>query len=76
MLGGLEKLRICVGYKYEGTVYRDFPTGLASLDRVEPVYEDMDGWNEDIATTPAIWTNFRQRPVATWTASVTCWVWN
>ncbi len=48
VLGGLDKLRICVGYKYNGTVYPDFPLGLAGLDQVEPVYEELDGWKEDL----------------------------
>ena len=44
VLDDLEKLKICTGYKYRGTIYKNFPYGLEVLEKGEPVYEEVDGW--------------------------------
>ncbi|QSZ27246.1 adenylosuccinate synthase [Aceticella autotrophica] len=49
-LTGLEKIKICKGYKYEGKVIENFPASLEDLALCEPVYEEMDGWDEEIST--------------------------
>jgi adenylosuccinate synthase len=46
ILDGLEKIKLCVGYKYDGKVYDTFTTDLDVLKRCEPVYEEMPGWKE------------------------------
>ena len=48
-LGGLGKLKICVAYKKNGEITYDFPPTLEELAICEPVYEEMDGWDEDIS---------------------------
>jgi adenylosuccinate synthase len=48
-LSGKQDLNICVGYKIDGTTTRDFPVN-AQLERAEPVYEEMPGWDEDITS--------------------------
>lgn len=48
-LGGIGKLKICVAYRKDGELTYDFPPTLEELARCEPVYEEMDGWNEDIS---------------------------
>jgi adenylosuccinate synthase len=48
VLSGLEKLRICTGYKYRGDVITEFPASLKVLTECVPVYEDFPGWSEDI----------------------------
>lgn len=48
-LGGLDKLKICVAYKKDGEITYDFPPTLEELAKCEPVYEEMDGWTEDIS---------------------------
>lgn len=48
-LGGLKKLKICTGYKYKDRIIRDFPASLKLLAECEPIYEEMDGWDEDIS---------------------------
>ena len=47
-LSGLESLKVCVAYKADGALLEDFPTDASLLDDVEPVYETLPGWNEDI----------------------------
>lgn len=48
-LGGIGKLKICTAYKKNGEITYDFPPTLEELAICEPVYEEMDGWNEDIS---------------------------
>ncbi|MGF7059228.1 adenylosuccinate synthase [Brassicibacter mesophilus] len=46
-LGGFEKLKICNGYELDGQIVADFPASLETLARCSPVYEDLNGWNEE-----------------------------
>jgi adenylosuccinate synthase len=48
VLGGMDHLKICTAYHYQGKQMNDFPTSLKVLDKCEPVYESLPGWNEDI----------------------------
>jgi len=43
-LAGLDKVRICVGYRYQGHTLTVFPHSLKVLARCEPVYEELGGW--------------------------------
>jgi len=47
-LTGLDTLRICTAYKYNGEVLESFPANLNILAKCEPVYEELPGWKEDI----------------------------
>lgn len=48
-LMGLPKIKLCVGYEMDGKITRDFPADLDDLARCTPVYEEFDGFNEDIS---------------------------
>jgi adenylosuccinate synthase len=49
VLRGLPRLQLCVGYAIDGHVI-DYPPGSVRLwDRVQPVYEEMEGWTEDLS---------------------------
>ncbi|MDE5946806.1 MAG: adenylosuccinate synthase [Oscillospiraceae bacterium] len=49
-LSGLEKLKVCVAYKLpDGSLIENFPPTLEGLEGCEPVYEEFDGFNEDIS---------------------------
>lgn len=48
VLGYLEKIPVCVGYRLKGEVLREFPQ-VYQLDEAEPVYEYLEGWNCDIS---------------------------
>jgi adenylosuccinate synthase len=50
VLTGLEKLKICVGYRAAtGEEYTEsVPANLKTLAACEPVYQELDGWTEDI----------------------------
>ena len=49
VLGGLEELKICTGYRYNDRQLDAFPASLKVLDACEPVYETLPGWEEDIS---------------------------
>ena len=44
ILDDFKKLKICIGYKYQGRIYKNFPYELEVLEKGEPVYEEMNGW--------------------------------
>lgn len=47
ILDPLDKVKICVAYKFKEKIIQDFPHQLASWQECEPVYEEMEGWKED-----------------------------
>lgn len=49
ILSGLKKLKICTGYKYKGKVYNNMPCHQTILHKCTPVYEECQGWSEDIS---------------------------
>lgn len=49
VLGGLDEIKICTGYLYNGNRIDHFPTSLRVLDACEPVFESVAGWEEDIS---------------------------
>ncbi|MFO1142739.1 MAG: adenylosuccinate synthase [Amaricoccus sp.] len=49
VLDGFEELKICVGYDLDGTRLDHLPTAAALQERVTPVYEAMEGWQETTA---------------------------
>jgi adenylosuccinate synthase len=50
VLSGLEELKLCVGYENENEVTTDYPYDQNILNTAEPVYENLDGWTEDITS--------------------------
>jgi adenylosuccinate synthase len=56
VLTGIGKLRICVGYKTEeGKLFDEsVPPNMGILAQCEPVYEEMEGWTEDICKARAL----------------------
>ncbi|MFZ3104096.1 MAG: adenylosuccinate synthase, partial [Smithella sp.] len=49
VLSGLDKLKICVGYKSAaGSFTYAVPASMRVLSDCQPVYEEFDGWKEDI----------------------------
>ncbi|MBV7274248.1 adenylosuccinate synthase [Clostridium thailandense] len=47
-LAGMEKLKVCVGYKFDGKVIDYVPASLEDLAKCEPIYEEFEGWDESI----------------------------
>ncbi len=49
VLDGLEEIPVCTGYEFAGKRLRTFPTDVASLSRIRPVYEVFQGWKRPLA---------------------------
>lgn len=47
-LCGLPKLKVCVAYDYKGQRIEEFPANFADLEDCKPIYEEFDGFTEDI----------------------------
>ncbi len=48
-LSGIGKLKICTGYKKGSEIISEFPADLTELELCSPVYEEHEGWDEDIS---------------------------
>ena len=49
VLDGFEKVKICVGYSLDGQRLDHLPMASDRQTRVEPIYEEFDGWQESSA---------------------------
>jgi len=49
VLSGFEKINICVGYSYKGEQLSSFPSNNQVFKDIEPIYEEMEGWKDDIS---------------------------
>ena len=49
VMSGMEKVPICVGYEVEGERLSEMPMTQTAFHHATPVYEELDGWWEDIS---------------------------
>ncbi|MHC4063782.1 MAG: adenylosuccinate synthetase, partial [Planctomycetota bacterium] len=47
-LSGFDRVGICTAYRFEGRTLDDLPADSDSVDRVEPVFEMLAGWPDDV----------------------------
>ena len=59
VLDNLPHLRICTAYELNGKLIDYFPASATELEKCQPVYEDMEGWQSD---TTAV-REFNQLPL-------------
>ena len=50
VLGGLDEIKICVAYTLNGKEIAVPPSSAADFANVQPVYETLPGWKEDISS--------------------------
>jgi len=48
VLTDFDKIKICVGYRFNGKVFQHVPSNIEMLNRSEPVYEELSGWKTEI----------------------------
>lgn len=48
VLKGFDELKVCVGYRLNGQTLTHLPADVDDLAAVEPVYETLKGWDEDL----------------------------
>ncbi len=49
VLSGLPRIKVCVAYEIGGTRRDEVPLLLAEFEEAKPVYEQVEGWKEDIS---------------------------
>jgi adenylosuccinate synthase len=49
ILDGFPELQVCVGYRLDGQRIDYLPAGERAQARVEPIYETIEGWQEQTA---------------------------
>ncbi len=54
VLTGLDPLRVCVAYQYQGKRWDTLPFGPNALAESAPVYADLPGWTEDITAARTV----------------------
>ncbi len=48
VLSGLETVKVCTAYTYQGVVLDEIPASLEIMEQCSPIYEELPGWSEDI----------------------------
>lgn len=46
VLAGLDRVRIAVGYRFNGRILKEFPASMRVLSQSAPVYREFKGWPE------------------------------
>ena len=54
VLDKLEKIKICIAYKIDGKTYDYLPQSPNLWSKIEPVYEEIEGWMEVTASAKSI----------------------
>ena len=49
VLDSLPRLKICVGYKLNGKTVDYFPSSVTTLEKCQPIYEKLEGWQTPIS---------------------------
>src|SRR3989338_8982369 len=49
VLTGLKEVKLCVGYRFQGKMLSTYPSDSEVLERCEPVYETLKGWQENLS---------------------------
>jgi len=49
VLTGIEQLKICTGYQYQGKIHRSMDLNNTQMLLCKPVYETLSGWDADIS---------------------------
>jgi len=61
VLTGLRKIKIGIGYKYKGNIYKEYPLNQKIFSNCKVIYETIDGWNEDISKVKS----YKELPAST-----------
>ncbi|CEN80526.1 adenylosuccinate synthase [Paraclostridium sordellii] len=48
VLSGFDTVKICTSYKMGDKVLKEFPASLEDLAKCEPIYEELEGWSDDL----------------------------
>ncbi len=48
VMSNIDPIKICTGYKVDGEGFDYMPSNIRMVERIEPVYEEVPGWSDDI----------------------------
>jgi adenylosuccinate synthase len=48
VLSGIERLKVATSYRFDGQVIDHIPANIWDFAKVEPVFEDLEGWDENL----------------------------
>ena len=48
ILNTFDTIKICIGYKYNNEIIYNMSQVMNSLDKIEPIYKEFDGWKCDL----------------------------
>ena len=54
VLSGFEKIKVCTGYTLDGKPIEDLPPCFDRVKLVQPVYEELPGWEEDLGAARSV----------------------
>jgi adenylosuccinate synthase len=54
VLSGFEALKVCTAYRADGETYDDVPPHQSLFHDAEPIYEELEGWADDLTGARAI----------------------
>ncbi len=49
VLDDFDKIKVCMGYEYNGKRLKTFPTDVKTLEHVTPIYETFEGWKSQLS---------------------------
>jgi adenylosuccinate synthase len=54
VLTQFDSIKVCVAYEFEGDRYEEFPPNQTIFNKCRPVFEELEGWDEDISDARAL----------------------
>jgi adenylosuccinate synthase len=54
VLSGFRTLRLCTAYRADGETFEDFPPHQSLFHRAEPVYEEIEGWDDELSDARSV----------------------
>jgi len=54
VLSSFARIKVCVGYEYEGERFDEFPPNQTIFNKCRPVFEELPGWSDDITTARSV----------------------
>ena len=45
-LSGIDPVKVCLAYDYNGQEIKNFPSSLCVLEKCKPIYVELEGWTE------------------------------
>jgi len=48
VLTGLEEIKVCIGYEFQGERIDYLPASIAAITQCKPIYETLPGWQDEL----------------------------